>query len=246
MKALVLAGGRGNRLDEKTAEANKCMLRLSDKPLVQYSLENAVRIGVDEIVIVVGYRAEDIINHFGTVFAGVPVRYVIQTDRKGLVHAIACARKAIGNSDFVLFLADEVLSHPHHPDMVRQFYQEDLFATCGVVRVQDRSQIRKTYTLLGDHSTHQIFRLIEKPSIPVNDIMGTGNCIMRASIFDYIDRTPINVTRGEKELPDLIQCAIDEGNIVKYYNIGEGYVNINTVDDIEIAERVYDVAAVRS
>lgn len=240
MKALILAGGRGNRLDEKTAEANKCMLRLSGKPLVQFSLENAARVGVSQIVIVVGYRAEDIINHFGTVFDGVPVRYVIQTERKGLVHAIACARETIGSSDFMLFLADEVLSHPHHADMVRHFYQEDLFAMCGVVRVQDRQQIRKTYTLLGDHSTGQIFRLIEKPRTPINDIMGTGNCIMRASIFDYFDRTPINVTRGEKELPDLIQCAVDEGKLVKYYNIGDGYVNINTMDDVEIAEHVYE------
>jgi dTDP-glucose pyrophosphorylase len=71
--------------------------------------------------------------------------------------------------------------------------------------------------------------------------MGTGNCIMRSGIFDYIERTPINVTRGERELPDLIQCAIDEGKVVKYYNIGEGYLNINTADDIEIAERIAPV-----
>ncbi|MSO21560.1 MAG: nucleotidyltransferase family protein [Acidobacteria bacterium] len=244
MKALVLAGGRGNRLDDRTAEANKCMLRLFDRPLVQYSLENAIQIGADQIVIVVGYRAEDIINYFGTVFDGVPVRYVIQNERKGLVHAIACAQKQIGGSDFVLFLADEVLSHPHHQDMARRFYAEDLFAVCGVVRTQDRSQIRKTYTLLGDHATQQIYRLVEKPNTPINDIMGTGNCILRAGIFDYIERTPINATRGEKELPDLIQCAIDEGKVVKYYNIGDGYVNINTKDDIEIAQHIYETAVV--
>jgi dTDP-glucose pyrophosphorylase len=241
MKALVLAGGRGSRLEGKTEEVNKCMLRFFDKPLVEYSLENAVRVGVEQIVIVVGYRAEDIINHFGTVFHGVPIRYVIQTERKGLVHAIACAQKAIDGSDFVLFLADEILSHSHHPDMVQGFYEEDAFVVCGIVRVKDRSQIRKTYTLLGDHSTRQIYRLVEKPSTPINDIMGTGNCIMRSGIYDYLERTPINVTRGEKELPDLIQCAIDEGKLVKYYNIGEGYLNINTPDDIEIAERITPV-----
>lgn len=241
MKALVLAGGRGNRLDERTAEVNKCMLPLRSKPLVQYSLENAVEIGVEQIVIVVGYRAEDIINHFGTEFMDTPIRYVIQPERKGLVHAISCAQKTLGDSDFVLFLADEILSHPHHPDMVSQFYDEDLFVVCGVVRVEDRTQIRKTYTLLGDYVTRQIFRLIEKPAVPVNDIMGTGNCIMRSTIFSYIERTPINVTRGEKELPDLIQCAIDEGKTVKYYNIGAGYANINTEEDIGLAEQVYEM-----
>ena len=58
MKALVLAAGRGSRLGEETTESNKCMLRLFGKPLVQYSLENAVQAGVSEIVVVVGYRAE--------------------------------------------------------------------------------------------------------------------------------------------------------------------------------------------
>ncbi|UCE87787.1 MAG: NTP transferase domain-containing protein, partial [Deltaproteobacteria bacterium] len=65
MKALILAAGRGKRLGEHSAEHNKCMLPLAGKPLVQYSLENAVRAGVQEIVIVVGYHAEEIINEYG-------------------------------------------------------------------------------------------------------------------------------------------------------------------------------------
>ena len=82
-----------------------------------------------------------------------------------------------------------------------------------------------------------IFRLIEKPRIPINNIMGTGNCVMRSDIFNYIERTPINNERNEKELPDLIQCAIDEGRIIKHFNIGDGYFNINTPEDIVLAEK---------
>jgi dTDP-glucose pyrophosphorylase len=239
MKALILAAGRGNRLDRHTAEHNKCMLTLLGKPLVQYSLEHAVAAGVREIIVVVGYLAEDIINYYGTSFQNTPIRYVIQAERKGVVHAICCARKALAGSDFMLFLADEVLSDPAHPAMLRLFHEQNLFAVCGVVHVQDQSQIRKTYALLGDESSGRIYRMIEKPRTPINDIMGTGNCILRGAIFDYVERTPINVERGERELPDLIQCAIDEGNPVKFFNIGKGYININTPDDIEIAERLH-------
>ena len=231
MKALVLAAGRDRRLDDTTAEINKCMLRLFDKPLIQYSLENAVAAGVDQIIIVVGYRAEEIINHFGTWFKDTPVKYVIQTEQRGLVHAMACAQHAIDGSDFMLFLADEILSHPHHSSMLQAFRDEALFVICGAVFVEDRSQITKTYTLLGDDVTRRIYRLIEKPRLPVNNIMGTGNCIIRPEIFDYLERTPINVQRGERELPDLIQCAVDEGNLVKYFDIGDGYLNINLPED---------------
>jgi dTDP-glucose pyrophosphorylase len=237
VKALVLAAGRGSRLGDETAEQNKCMMRLFDKPLVQYSLENAARAGVSEIVVVVGYRAEDVINAFGIEFQGIRVQYVIQSEAKGLVHAIETAQSAIGAHDFMLLLADEILWSPQHEGMVSRFESEKLFAICGVVREDDPEEIRKTYAMIQDESTQRIYRLIEKPRNPPNDIRGTGNCIFRKEIFDYVPLTPINQSRGERELPDLIQCAIDDGMDVRSFDIGEGYVNINTADDIAMAEQ---------
>jgi dTDP-glucose pyrophosphorylase len=147
-----------------------------------------------------------------------------------------CAHDTLDGSDFMLFLADEVLISPCHGEMLKRFHKENLFAICGTVCVEDRSQISKTYALMGDESTHRIYRLIEKPRVAINEIMGTGNCIMRFDIFNYVERTPLNIERNEKELPDLIQCAVDEGQIVKYFDIGNGYFNINTQDDIARAE----------
>lgn len=236
MKALVLAAGRGSRLGEHPDDGNKCMLRLFGKPLVQYSLENAVRAGAEEIVIVVGYRAEAIINAIGIDFRGVRVRYVIQDEPRGLVHAIETSAGAIDGHDFMLFLADEILWHPHHAEMIDLFRREELFVVCGVVQEKSRDEIRKTYALIEDERDRRIYRLIEKPRRPPSDIRGTGNCVFRSEILDYVELTPINQSRKEKELPDLIQCAIDDGHIVKAFDIGDLYVNINTPDDIAIAE----------
>jgi dTDP-glucose pyrophosphorylase len=237
MKALVLAAGRGSRLGEQTVAQNKCMLRLFDKPLVQYSFENAIRAGVAEIIVVVGYRAEDVINAFGTDFQGTRIQYVIQDEPRGLVHALETAAPLIGESDFMLLLADEILWQPQHDEMVRSFRKQKLFGICGVVHEPDRDEIRKTYALIQDEATQRIYRMIEKPRRPQSDIRGTGNCIFRHGIFDYVALTPINQSRGEKELPDLIQCAIDDGEDVRSFDIGDGYVNINTAGDIEVAER---------
>jgi dTDP-glucose pyrophosphorylase len=65
--------------------------------------------------------------------------------------------------------------------------------------------------------------------------MGTGNCIFRSEILSYIDETPINHHRGEKELPDLIQCAVDDGNTVKSFVLGDMYFNVNSLEDLEEA-----------
>jgi dTDP-glucose pyrophosphorylase len=237
VKALVLAAGRGSRLGAETDDHNKCMLRMFDKPLVQYSLENAVRAGVSEIVMVVGYRAEEVINGFGIDFEGTRIQYVIQDDPHGLVHAIETAAPAIGREDFMLLLADEILWHPNHAEMVKMYEEQQLFGICGVVQEEDRAEIQKTYALIEDPGTHRIHRLIEKPRRPPSRIRGTGNCIFRHEIFDYVALTPINQNRREKELPDLIQCAIDDGEDVRSFDIGDGYVNINTPEDIAIAER---------
>jgi len=239
MKALILAGGRGSKLGDHANEGNKCMLRMFGKPMVRYSLENAERAGVEEIVIIVGFRAEAIINDVGIDWNGIRVQYVIQDEPRGLVHAIECAQGAIGHSDFMLFLADEILWNPHHAEMVKKFEEEKLFVVCGVVKEPKKEEIQKTYALIEDDRDRRIYRLIEKPRNPPNEVRGTGNCIFRADIFDYVDLTPINQSRGEKELPDLIQCAIDDGKIAKSFDIGDGYVNINTPEDIIVAERIH-------
>jgi dTDP-glucose pyrophosphorylase len=232
IKALILAGGRGKRLGEYTEEENKCMLNFGGKPLIEYSLENAINLGVNEIVIVVGYLAESIINYFGSSYKGTKIRYVIQKEQQGLVHAIECSKSAIGNSDFILFLGDEFLLEPDHRALINLYLNENAFVVTGVIKAEDKRKISKTYSILFDKNTKQIFRLVEKPKNPLNTLMGTGNILFNNKIFGYIDSTPINQQRKEKELPDLIQCAIDDGKKVLYHPLSSTYVNVNTPDDI--------------
>jgi dTDP-glucose pyrophosphorylase len=235
MKALILAGGRGKRLNEISEKHNKCMLPLRGAPVIERSLRNVVAAGVAEIVIVVGYKVEAIINAYGNSYAGLPVRYVIQSEQRGLVHAIECSRDALGDSDFCLCLGDEIMSGARHAQMVSQFGSADLFGICGTVIVQDLRRIGKTYAIFQDEGG-RVYRLIEKPRKPPNNVMGTGNCVFRNGLLDYIDLTPINQSRGERELPDLIQCAIDDGHIVKSFEICDEYFNVNSAEDLREAE----------
>lgn len=239
MKAVILAAGRGRRLHDYTDECNKCMLKFHGKHLIEYSLEAAHKSAVKEIIIVVGYRAEDIINTYGISYKGLKIRYVIQKELKGLVNAIESTQNAVDGEDFILFLADEIMLDPDPGKMIDTFKREELFSVCGVVFVEDTSKISKTYAVIYNQEDNRIYRLIEKPRHPVNNIMGTGNCVFRYEIFKYIPLTPINQVRKEKELPDLIQSAIDDGHPVKLFNLDSDYININTEEDIVIAEKIF-------
>jgi len=239
MKALILAGGRGKRLEGISSNKNKCMLELRGRPLIEHTLDHIMKINIEEIVIVVGYRAEDIINTYGTAFKGTKIKYVIQSAQQGLVHAIDCSREALENEDFILFLADEILINPKHEQMMEKFENEGLFGVCGMVIEKNRSKISRTYTIFQNEE-ERIYRLIEKPKNPHTDLQGTGNCIFRNELLTYIEKTPINHERGEKELPDLIQCAVDDGKIVKAFLLCERYANINSENDLEEVTTLLD------
>ena len=241
MKALILAGGRGKRLGNLTDSMNKCMLKIGDRPVLEYNIQRACEIeGVREIIIVVGHRAEDIINCYGKDYEGKKIRYVIQWEQKGLVHAISCAKEAIGKDDFFLLLGDEILFNSRHKEMVKEFKDEKLFGSCGILIRKDRNKISKTYTVLVD-DMGRIFRLIEKPKKILNDFQGTGHCVFKNEILSYIERTPIHPERGEKELPDLIQCAVDDGQVVKIFNICDEYTNINSDADLQEYQKYSDI-----
>ena len=239
MKALILAGGRGSRLDELTRDKNKSMIKLFEKPLIEYNLEHAVEAGVSEIIIVVGYKKEEIIKYIGEEYRGIKVNYVVQKQQKGVVHAIECAKDMIGDSDFILMLADEIVVDAKIKDMVKKFKKENLFAVCGITFERKKSKIEKTYSTMVNH-LGRVFRLIEKPKFPINKIKGTGHCVFKNKIISYIEKTPISMKRGERELVDLIQEAVDEDKKVYVYLITKGYVNINTKEDLNMAKELME------
>jgi len=232
MKALVLAAGRGTRVGAITETVNKCFLEVAGKPLIEYSLDHIYGIpDIDEIVMVVGYKSEAIRQRYKNSFKDKKITYVEQPQQKGLVHAIESARTAIADADFMLMLGDEFMTNPRHKGFVDEFKKNETFTLCGMLRVTDKTLISKTYAVLED-DRGRIYRLIEKPAKAQNDLMGTGNCLFKNKIFEYIKDTPINQKRGEKELPDLIQCAIDDGNVVKYFLICDEYVNVNNKEEL--------------
>jgi UDP-N-acetylglucosamine diphosphorylase / glucose-1-phosphate thymidylyltransferase / UDP-N-acetylgalactosamine diphosphorylase / glucosamine-1-phosphate N-acetyltransferase / galactosamine-1-phosphate N-acetyltransferase len=236
VKALILAGGRGKRMEQLSENENKCMLTLHGKHLIEYSLDSAAAISeVSEIVIVVGYRAESIINRFGTFYKDKKISYVIQKEQAGLVHAMDCAKNYIGSDDFFLFLGDEVILGGRHTAMLDLMKKQDLFCVCGVFPQKNLEAIKRTYSLIHGPDG-RIYRLIEKPRKPFNALMGTGNILFRRAIFDYIEFTPINLNRGEKELPDLIQCAIDDGEPIMLFQVCDHYININSLEEWNMVE----------
>jgi len=241
VKALILAGGYGSRfasslathLGEPDVPVHKCLTQIGERRIIDFSLDTAVDLGVDEIVLVVGYLAESVKAAAGSRYRRVPITYATQPEQRGLVHAMLCGREALQDDDFWLFLGDEVLVDANHRLMQERFYQEEAFLICGMAPTDDPERIRRNYTLAFDQVSQRVWRLVEKPAQPFTPYIGTGNCLFRNEILRYIERMPNDPRTGNKELAGLIQYAIDVGEQVLCHSFDDlfYYVNINTYED---------------
>ncbi len=233
MKALILAAGRGTRLNSVHRGTNKCLTIAQDKPIIGHALDKLGAIkGIESFVIVVGYKSEAVIDYCGHEHNGKKIIYVNQEKLNGLVNAIECAKDSIGNEDFILHLGDEFFEEPKYNEMLKKFYDEDCFSLIGTVSVKNTDLIKKTYTFTYN-SVGEVCNLVEKPELVYNNYMGTGNIMFKADIINYIHNTPINPKRGERDLTDLIKTSILDGKKSKFFELSSKYVNLNVPEDLE-------------
>jgi hypothetical protein len=86
---VVLAAGDGTRLRPLTSERPKGLVEVAGRPILTHCFESLVAAGVDELVVVVGYRGDDIVSYYGERFGDTPVSYTVQEERLGSAHALA-------------------------------------------------------------------------------------------------------------------------------------------------------------
>ncbi len=89
MKVVILAGGKGTRLGKFTQDIPKPMVRLAQKPILQYQVELCACYGLEEIIMVVNHLGESIHNHFGDGSAfGIPISYLHEKEPLGTVGGV--------------------------------------------------------------------------------------------------------------------------------------------------------------
>jgi len=232
MKAIILAAGESKRLGRLDVPS-KCLLGVGGKPLIDHNLERAYEVTDGEIIMVIDGGGYAIIAHCGQAYKGRQITYILQPERNGIVSALGCCKKPLEGEDFFMMLGDEVIVGSRHREMLKKFQKENLFGLVGYIIQYDLWKISKTYSLVLDRGIY-IQRLEEKPQKPPNNLMGTGHCIFKNEILELVPQVPVSA-RGERELADLIQTAVNLCHPIKAFKIGTGYYNINSPEDLEEA-----------
>ena len=114
MHAIILAAGRGNRLADFNPDGRpKCLLEFDGRSLLARQLDVLFQLGVNKATLVVGYEADRIIEHVGTLDSRPEVAFVYNPAfEEGSVLSLLAAHEAMRNNDTVLVLDADVLFHP--------------------------------------------------------------------------------------------------------------------------------------
>ena len=232
MQLVILAAGKGTRIRNLTSN-NKCLLPVHGNPLLYYNVKLATDVCADKIIVVVGYEKEKVISYLHKNLSDQNFTICIQEHQNGIVGALRACQKEISD-DFLLCLGDEYLLMPQISQMHAFWRQNTCDILCGVIPDKPFSDIKRTYALMMEDDC--VTKVLEKPSQPFNNLLGTGYCMFRHTLLNYLSDVPLNPIRNQYELCDWIQIAIDEGHICKVFPVGTNAFNINSIEDYKIVE----------
>jgi len=233
MQAVVLAAGEGTRLRPLTEDVPKGMVEVNGNPILTYCFERVAELGAEELVVVVGYLKERIIEHYGDEFRGIPITYAHQREQNGLAHALLAVEDHI-DDDFMLMLGDNIF-HANLQDVVRR-QQEDRADAAFLVEEVPYEEAGR-YGVCETNQRGEIVNVVEKPDDPPSNLVVTGFYTFTPAIFHACHLVqPSN--RGEYELTKAIDLLIQSGRTVDAIGLEGWRVDVAYPADRDRAERL--------
>jgi len=192
-QAVILAAGEGQRLRPFTATKPKVMLSIAGKPILQYVVESLAQNGIRNIVLVVGYRREQVFDYMGSGERfGVDITYITQERQLGTAHALAQA-KAVTESEFLVLSGDNLIE----ADAIAQFIAVKPEAML-VKRVDNPAR----YGVVTIENS-MVKGIVEKPEEAKSNVVNTGIYAFTTEIFSFIE--------AQLDIPDALNNMLAQG-----------------------------------
>ena len=205
MKAVILAAGEGMRCRPLTLTRSKVMLRIANRPMIEYVVQSLAESGITDIFMVVGYAKERIMNYFGNgKDFGVNIEYTEQKHQIGTAHAIKQAKDSVGD-EFLVLNGDNLVSADTIADITKRH-------TGGTSILTTTRKATAGYALVIE-SGGVVKKIVEGQTLKNVHNINTGIYIFDQTIFDAIEETLRADISGVSEfgITDSIQRMIDAG-----------------------------------
>jgi UTP--glucose-1-phosphate uridylyltransferase len=247
-KAVIPAAGLGTRFLPATKSQPKEMLPLVDKPAIQYVVEQAVRAGLEDILIITGRGKRTIEDHFDRSFelewrleqSGkhdelkevreitdmAAVHYIRQKDPKGLGAAVAMAEDHCAGEPFVVMLGDDImLSGNVVSDMLAVYDRYGRSVICGMeVPKPEINLYGAIQPEFVEDNLARVISIVEKPAAEdaPSNLAAMGRYVFTPEIFDALRETTPDKS-GEIQLTDAINLLAQQQTVYAYLFEGVRY-----------------------
>jgi len=228
MKAVVMAAGAGTRLQPLTLDTPKAMIPVNGKPMLQVLLEQLKTVGVTEVVVIVHYLKDKIIDYFkdGSKL-GLKLTYVEQKEMKGSADAVLCAAPYVKDDRFFVIACDSLFETDQLSRVLA--HKSDGVFTCKEVK-----DGRPFGILITDGK--KVTRIIEKPEVPPTNLANFSVYLLPQEIFEAC-RTVKPGLKGEYWLPEAIQMLIEKGHSFEY-EVSKHILDIGTHEQLAEAQEL--------
>ncbi len=198
IQAVIMAAGKSTRTWPLTLTRPKPLLKVMNKEIIKHNLD-ALKGLASEVIIIVGFKKEMIINEIGERYGTLKIKYVEQKDQLGTGHALKYIEKLVKNK-FVVMGGDDIFSKKDIRACLKHKYavlgcEVDNPSRFGVFVVTDK----------------EVKKIVEKPKRFISNIANTGLYVFDKSVFEHKMKKS---QRGEYEIVDYINALVKKDKVV--------------------------------
>lgn len=230
--ALILAAGEGKRMKSKKS---KVLHEIIDKPIIEYVYDSLMGAKIDDILCIVGHKAEEVKESIGNKFI-----YFLQEEQLGTGHAVMQARKYISEkSESVLILCgDAPLIRESSIEQVKNFYSDNNY---DVVLITADIDDPKGYGRIIRDSEGNVKKIIEHKDANNDELkikeVNSGMYIFKSKyLLDALDRLNNNNVQQEYYLTDTIEILINKGCRIGAYKISDSTEILGINNKIQLSD----------
>ena len=230
-KAIIPAAGLGTRVLPASKAMPKEMLPIVDKPAIQYIVEEAVKAGITDILIITNRGKGIIEDHFdhsielenmlekrgNTEMLKVlqntahlaNIYYIRQKETRGLGDAVLRAKEFVGDEPFAVLYGDDVIvgEIPAIGELC-EAYEKYGKSVVGIKEVPDNLLVKYSSLKVekAEDKIYNVSDMIEKPALSekFSNFSILGRCVLDSEIFEILERTPLGAG-GELQLTDAMK-----------------------------------------
>lgn len=240
MKAIIPAAGLGTRVLPASKALPKEMLPIVDKPAIQYIVEEAVKAGITDILIITNRGKGVIEDHFdhsieleamlkqrgntemletlNNVANLANIYYIRQKETKGLGDAVLRAKEFVGDEPFAVLYGDDVIigEIPAIGELC-DVYEKYGKSVVGIKPVSDELIVKYSSLKVKEVEgrVFEVSDMIEKPKLSekFSNYSVLGRCVLDSEIFSILEKTPLGAG-NELQLTDAMKVLAQNGNMM--------------------------------